>query len=231
MEETMNDVQTLQTGGGFINYMMTLEEENKQQLVNIIQYTCLAIIPVAAVLFVIQRYIPQPDEDKPSLNISLEVIAQLVLMFTSIFFIHKMIVYFPTYSGVPYENINIFNVIIVFLMMILTVHTKLGEMVNILISRLIDLYEGETAMESEERTQVRVTQPLPRDNHNERVNEHLSQKLKSNTITQPTNQNRNFDNMHAHTTTPLVDAHTPGMGLGAVEPMAANAEPMAFSGF
>ena len=152
---------------GFVKTVFPFDDDQKGLLLNIIQYSVLAIIPVVLLLKTIKNYIPEADDDKGSLVILLEVMGQVVAMFTSLYFIHKIIAYVPTYSGFSYGDVNVFNMIPAILFISVTMQTKLGEKVQILIDRLWDLYEGQTSGEqssqkqgSQNGGQVRVTQPI-----------------------------------------------------------------------
>ena len=53
----------------FINYLLTLDEDNKIDLLNIIQYTVLAIIPIILILKAVKHFVPEEDESKGNLEI------------------------------------------------------------------------------------------------------------------------------------------------------------------
>ena len=59
---------------GFIKTVFPFDDDQKSLLLNIIQYTVLAIMPVVVVLKVVKNYVPEVDDDKASLMILLEVI-------------------------------------------------------------------------------------------------------------------------------------------------------------
>ena len=61
-------------------------------------------------------------------------------MFCGIIIVHRVITYFPTYSGFKYENLTLTNVILAFLVVVLSLQTKLGIKVNILSDRLLKLF-------------------------------------------------------------------------------------------
>ena len=63
-------------------------------------------------------------------------------MFCGIIIIHRVITYIPTYSGFKYEHLTLTNVILAFLIIVLSIQTKLGLKVNILVDRLSDLWNG-----------------------------------------------------------------------------------------
>ena len=124
----------------------------------------------------IKNYIPEADDDKGSLVILVEVIGQVIVMFFALYFIHKIIDYIPTYSGFKYGDVNVFNIIPALLLISITMQTKLGEKVEILIDRLWELYEGQSSAkpgkggQGQGQGQVRVTQPLSRQYASTTVN-------------------------------------------------------------
>lgn len=231
---------------GFIKTVFPFDEDQKGLLLNIIQYAVLAIIPIIILLKLIKNYIPEADDDKGSLVILVEVIGQVIVMFFALYFIHKIIDYIPTYSGFKYGDVNVFNIIPALLLISITMQTKLGEKVEILIDRLWELYEGQSSTkpgkggQGHGQGQVRVTQPLSRHYASTTVNtipstttsinslpnqlQEQQTNIKSQTNEYSIPQTPNFNNMYAGPETPLVGAATPGVGMGmeSFEPMAAN---------
>jgi hypothetical protein len=222
---------------GFIKTVFPFDEDQKGLLLNIIQYTVLAIIPIVILLKLIKNYVPEAEEEKGSLVILVEVIGQVVIMFMALYFIHKIIEYIPTYSGLKYGDVNIFNIVPALLLISMTMQTKLGEKVQILVDRLWDLYEGQTAAPAKKpqqgQGQVRVTQPLSQqyntmpstttsiaDLPNQLQPQMTNLKSQTNEYSIP--QTPNFNNMYAGPQTPLVGAANPGGMMEPMEPMAAN---------
>jgi hypothetical protein len=224
---------------GFIKTVFPFDEDQKSLLLNIIQYTVLAIMPVVVVLKVVKNYVPEVDDDKASLMILLEVIGQSSFMFMSLYFIHKMICYVPTYSEKTYGDVNIINIIPSILLISITMQSKMGEKVQILVDRLWDLYEGQTGSkqqvqpkkgQTQNAGQVRVTQPLSQQysgNPNIDIPQQLQPQMtnmKSGTNEYSMNQQMpqqqsepDFNSMYAGPQNPMVGANSPMM-----EPMAAN---------
>jgi hypothetical protein len=220
---------------GFIKAVFPFDEDQKGLLLNIIQYSVLAIIPIFILLKLIKNYIPEAEDDKGSLVILVEVIGQVVAIFMALYFIHKIIDYIPTYSGFKYGDVNVFNIIPALLLILVTMQTKLGEKIEILADRAWDLYDGRPASNGSNKAQgqgqVRVTQPLsqqyampPPPPQQQQImsmpppqSQMTNMKSQSNEYSIP--QTPNFNNMYAGPETPLVGASTPG---SIMEPMAAN---------
>jgi len=163
MESLEESVRDGVRRSGFIDYVFKMDDAQQGVLLNITQYIILALVPIAIVLSVIRNYSPDPDDQKGSLMILAEIVVQLLFMFGSIYFIHRMITYVPTYSGYKYGELNMVTIALGTLMVVLSIKTKLGEKVQILVDRVEDLWLGEgSAREgyAQKSQQVRVTQPL-----------------------------------------------------------------------
>jgi hypothetical protein len=163
--DSVNDIPTDAKGvSGFFKYVFDFDETNKALIFNMLQYAVIAIIPTVLVLKAIGFIIPEEDETKGSVEIGAEVIAQLVLLILSIWFINKMVRYIPTYSGVAYHAFNESNFLIPFLVIMLTMQTRLGEKIRILSDRVMELWEGrkpETGKPGEKNANgVKVSQPI-----------------------------------------------------------------------
>jgi len=144
----------------FLNHVFSSTEEGKAEIYNAIQYGVTAIIPIVILNKLIQRFIPDPDIDKSSLEILVEVILQLVILFVGIILIHRIITYIPTFSKYKYEGLTITNVILAFMIIVLSLQTKIGIKTNILYERVIDLWEGTSGNNKKQYTKknVRITE-------------------------------------------------------------------------
>lgn len=145
-------------GSTFISHVFNFDEGTKDTLLNLSQYTALATVPIVLLNKAVQRLFPEPDESKTNLEVLAEIIGQLIFMIVSIFFVHRIITFIPTYSGVAYSEINLFNGILLFLTLILSVQTRVGQKFSILMDRLIDYYEGTPKKEKETKSSLNVEQ-------------------------------------------------------------------------
>lgn len=209
----------------FINYLLTLDEDNKIDLLNIIQYTVLAIIPIILILKAVKHFVPEEDESKGNLEILLESVGQIIFMLIGLWFTDRIIRYFGTYSGKEYQAFNSITFILPFLLIISTMQTKLGSKINILIERTMDLINGnnEAKENVKQEKNVNVSQPIA-GQHQPSQSDTLdtSQLLPSNrgltSIPQQNTNNTDFNGMYQNTSNPLQNADTPGQN----EPLAAN---------
>ena len=154
---------TANAGGGFFKQVFKLNEDSQGEVLNMMQYVAIGFVPAIIVIYVIRYYVPDPDDDKGSLTILAEIFAQTFGMLLGIYFIHRMIIYFPTYSGIKYERFHIVNILLVFVMILFSIKTKLGEKAQILVERAVDMWSGNggnKAQQGQGQGQVRVTQPI-----------------------------------------------------------------------
>ena len=124
----------------------------------------------------IQRFVPEADPEKNTLEILIEIFIQLIVMFCGIIIIHRVITYFPTYSGFKYENLVLTNVILAFLIIVLSIQTKLGIKVNILVERLGELWNGPAdavAKKPKDNANIRVSQPILMPQHSPSQSDYL----------------------------------------------------------
>lgn len=153
---------------GFFKYVFKMGDYEQSVLLNIVQYTAIAIIPVIIVLYVNHYYIPEVDEEKGSLIILAEMFGQLFFILFSFYFIHRIICYFPTYSGLKYGDFSVIQLILILLFIFISMSKhKLGAKTLILIDRAEDMIDGKEGYKNKKEQsqgqgqgQVRVTQPL-----------------------------------------------------------------------
>jgi hypothetical protein len=123
------------SGGSFVEHMTNLSSLEKNELLNMSQYILLAIIPLALFLKVMKMYVPEGDDEKNTIEIAIEVVVQSIAIFVVFFFIHKWVVFFPTYSKAPYSNLNLIQIILVVLFLMLCMKNAFSEKVSILLDR------------------------------------------------------------------------------------------------
>lgn len=168
--------ETSKSSKGFFNYVFNFNEDSKGEIMNLIQYGILAIIPVVILNKLIQKYVPEVDEDKGSVEISVEVIIQVIVMFVGLLFINRIITYIPTFSKIDYPEIQIILFVLPVLMIVLSLQTRIGEKVSILTDRVKELWDGKTSGSSQSKNQsktnqsnnknIRVTQPISNNTMN-----------------------------------------------------------------
>jgi hypothetical protein len=212
----------------FFKHVFNFDETSKSEMSNIIQYAVLALIPVVIMNKLIQRYVPEADDTKGSPEILAEIIGQVIVMFLGILIIHRIITFIPTHSGEKYNDFSVTNIILAFLVIVLSLQTKLGEKVSIIVDRVVELWEGpqDTKKKKKGQGNVKVSQPISQQQPQSAMNQSLSSMGQSSSGTTsisslPQQSSPDFNSMYQQDNTPLVDAATPGME--SFEPMAANA--------
>ena len=204
---------------GFLKHVFNFDDDSKYDILNIIQYAIIALIPVIILNKSMSNYVPEADDKKSSVELSAEIIIQIIVMFIGLLLIHRVVTFVPTYSGV-----------------------KLGEKVSILFDRLMDLWNGTDSSKKKGKSgNVKVTQPIAGQQQQQMGGSITGQVMPQSQPTytdgtainslptsSSTQQLPNYDNMYKQQNTPLVNAATPGGMEGFQEPMAANE---AFGGF
>ena len=231
---------------GFFKYVFNFDEENKCDMTNLVQYTLLAVVPVLVLLKIVKQIIPEEDDTKGSLEIMAECVGQIIFILGSMWIINKSIRFIPTYSDCEYEKFLPTNFIIPFLIILITMQTKLGAKFNILIERATDYWNGTSsataaraaANNNNNNNNIIVTRPLSNPQHQPSQSDYMDQLLPSNPqlTAMPTSYSNNknnqpqsgpdFSQMYQNQATPLVDANHPPSQF---EPSAANDSGSPFS--
>ena len=218
---------------GFLKHVFNFDDDSKYDILNIIQYAIIALIPVIILNKSMSNYVPEADDKKSSVELSAEIIIQIIVMFIGLLLIHRVVTFVPTYSGVKYPDFNIVFIILAVLMITLSLQTKLGEKVSILFDRLMDLWNGTDSSKKKGKSgNVKVTQPIA--GQQQMITGQVMMPQSQPTYTDGTSINSlptsssstqqlpNYDNMYKQQNTPLVNAASPGGMEGFQEPMAAN---------
>lgn len=129
---------------GFIKYILTFDKEQKSDVLNMIQYSVLAIIPIMLILRSVQALVPEDDESKGSLEITAECLLQIIFVMVSIWLTDRIIRYIPTYTKSEYGKFYPVNFIVPFLIILITMQSKLGFKLNILIDRIMTKWHGKS---------------------------------------------------------------------------------------
>ena len=230
MDNLEESAKTSLSKNSFFQHVFKFDDDSKSELLNIGQYSILSIVPIIFLNKSIQKFFPEVDEEASTLELLAEIIGQILIMFIGIFFIHRLVTFIPTYSKTNYEQFNVTSIIIAFLVIVLSLQTRLGEKVNILIDRLLDYIDGNKNVKEEANKNKKVVtsgnvnltaNPMAQAgyvNSNYQTPNPVGQAAGVSTQAQPSH---NFNGMYAGPNTPLVGAATPMQE--AFEPMAANA--------
>ncbi len=223
----------------FVKYVFNFNDEGKAEFLNTLQYTFLSVIPMIMLNKLLQKYIPDADDQKGSTEILAEVVIQLAVIFIGFIIINRVVTFVPTYSGIRYPDVTYtFVPTLGFIMLILSLQTKLGEKINILVERLSELWNGKQDDKKKKKpagngqnATIRVSQPISQNMNQAATGQAMfadgtainNLPIVNNNM--GTQQLPDYNNMHRNDSTPLVNAATPGMeNFGMMnEPMAANA--------
>jgi hypothetical protein len=216
---------------GFFKHVFNFNDDSKNEMINIIQYATIALVPVIILNKAMQRFVPEADDEKGSPEILAEVLGQIFVMFLGILIIHRIITFIPTYSGEKYADFNVTSIILVMLVIILSLQTKLGEKVSIIVDRVMEVWEGPKDTKKKGKKgqgSVKVSQPISQGQS--AMNQAMMSSPGTTSINslpqqQSQQQTPDYNNMYQQDNTPLVGAATPGVeGFGGGgEIMAANA--------
>lgn len=224
----------------FFKHVFNFDDDSKSDMLNIIQYSLIAIIPVIILNKSMQKYVPEADEQKGNLEILAEIVLQVIVMFIGLLTVHRMVTFVPTYSGMEYPEFSIIFIILAVLMITLSLQTKLGEKVSILTERLNDLWEGKSD-KKKKKGNVKVSQPISQNgqptnqsamnqsmyNDGTSINSLPTADMSSSAQPMP-----NYNAMHRQDTTPMVGAASPGdQSEGFGLPVAASDVLGGFGGF
>ena len=219
---------------GFFKHVFNFDSDSKAEMLNIIQYALLALIPIIILNKLMQKYIPEADEEKGSLEISAEVLLQVIIIVLGIFFVDRLVTYVPTYSGIKYLDFSITQIIIATLLILLSLQTKLGNKISILFDRVTELWTGESADADKDdkkkkgkgKGSVKVSQPISGQGQQQmQQQQSQDQTAQNQSLYGSTNINQlptsattsqqlpNYNEMYNQADqNPLVGAATPGFG-------------------
>jgi hypothetical protein len=214
---------------GFFKHVFNFNDDSKSDMLNIVQYAAIALVPVVILNKAMQRFVPEADDEKGNVEILAEIIGQVFIMFLGILIIHRIITFIPTYSGSKYANFDVTNIILAMLVIILSLQTKLGEKVSIIVDRVMELWEGPKDSKKKGKKgqgNVKVSQPISQGQSAVANIPMMTSPGTTSISSLPSGQQQpqqDYNNMYQQDSTPLVGAASPGMeGFGGGGVMAAN---------
>lgn len=213
---------------GFFKHVFNFDDDTKAEILNIVQYSLIAVVPIIVLNKAMQKFVPEADEEKGSVELLAEVLIQIVVMFVGIFYINRIITYVPTYSGTKYPEFSTIFIILSVLIITMSLQTKLGEKVSILVDRVVDLWEGRSGEDKKKKGKgkgnVKVSQPISGQTQQmpsdaSAMGNSLYGGMSQGTTsisslpTEPVKQNApDYNAMYRNDATPMPGAATPGMG-------------------
>ena len=229
MEEINTEVNKTNT---FLSHMFSFDNDTKNELMNIGQYAILSIVPLVALVKLIEGLVANFDPTKGNIELVGEILVHLTLLIIAVFLVDRLVKYIPTYSGKSHKAINFLNIIIMFYL----TTDKIGEKITELSIRVNDMWNGnlksvEGVENKKDGNKVKVTQPIkqvqkPQPTHQasraDYLNAHeqmsATQNHQNEVMEQaPPQQNGASNDMYNS-----MGYQAPGNQMGMMEPMAAN---------
>lgn len=230
----------------FFKHVFNFDDDSKSEMLNIIQYALIAILPIIILSKTIGKYVPEADDKKGSLEVIAEIIIQVIVTFMGLLIINRIITFIPTYSGTKYPEFNVIYIVLAILLITMSLQTKIGEKVTIIVERVNELWNGKTSYKNSNnknnKNNIKVSQPIsgqitgqpllntpPSNNSNNSYTDGTSiSSLPTNDVQYGSNNTvqpqklPNYNNMYQQDNTPLVGAATPGDSMESFGPVAAS---------
>lgn len=233
------------TKDNIFNKIFTYDEDMKYDLINLSQFILFSVIPIIALSKFIEKYSPDINNNKTTIELLLEIILQLNVLFIGFYLIQHIVINIPTFSGKKYPEMFIIASIIPVVFSLISSDNPLNTKINILFSRFSDLWNGTSEnnipQKQNSQTLIKVSQPLSSSysqnqifNGNNSNSVNTSQQLSSsngtslinelptNPVNSPTLQQNypDYNSMYQKNPTPLINADTPGniSNEGFIEP-------------
>ena len=151
-----------------IKHIFKFDDDTKSNLMNISQYALLAIMPVAILQNISEKVFPEFDASKGTMELLAEILGQSLITIVGLFFIHRVITAVPTFSGSAMGDLNLFSIIVVFLLTSFMFDGKVEKKFKAISSRMMDLWDGKSSEDKDKKAQkgggsvVSVSQPISR---------------------------------------------------------------------
>lgn len=161
------------SGNAIVKHIFKFDDETKSNLMNIAQYTVLAVIPVAILQNISEKVFPEYDASKGTMELLAEILGQSLMACIGLFFIHRVITAVPTFSGTAMGDINLFSIIVVFLLSSFMFDGKVEKKFKAISNRMMDLWDGTSEKNTDNKknkqqnqqqggNRVSVSQPISR---------------------------------------------------------------------
>ncbi len=142
----------------FFTHVFNFDDESRQDMSNIAQYTVIGIVLVLLWNKVLETYSPLVDPDKAAAILIAEVAVQVSVLFIGLMFLHRIIEFIPTLSGVKYAPMNLITVILPALVLLLQDTSNVGMKVRLIWEKIMG--EPET-----KKSDARSTQQMQGQHH------------------------------------------------------------------
>ncbi len=162
------------SGNAVVKHIFKFDDETKSNLMNLGQYTILAIIPVAILQNISEKVFPEYDASKGTMELLAEILGQALMTLIGLFFIHRIITAVPTFSGTAMGDLNLFSIIVVFLLSSFMFDGKVEKKFKAISDRMLALWDGKSeddkdkkksgtnGQQQQSNNRVSVSQPISR---------------------------------------------------------------------
>jgi hypothetical protein len=149
---------------GFFKKVTTIDDDQKDSLMNGIQYIAMATIPVALADMLLRRFfLDKEPENKGTIELLAEILGQVIVTIILMFCIHKVIIAIPTYSGKAMNRINYTSLSLGMLITLFSLNHNIRNKMDVVLGRLMDMWEGkkeEKKPAKKDKSKVSVSQPI-----------------------------------------------------------------------
>uniref|UniRef100_A0A6C0EPU0 Uncharacterized protein n=1 Tax=viral metagenome TaxID=1070528 RepID=A0A6C0EPU0_9ZZZZ len=163
---------TTSSANTIIKHIFNFDDDTKSTLMNISQYMVLATIPVAILQNISAKVFPEFDASKGTMELLAEILGQSLTTLVGLFFIHRLITAVPTFSGSAMGDLNLFSIIVVFLLTSFMFDGKVEKKFKAISNRMMYLWDGKSSDDKDKNKQevkqqgggsvVSVSQPISR---------------------------------------------------------------------
>jgi hypothetical protein len=157
----MDEINEVNKGSSFISHMFNFDNDTKNELMNLGQYSLISIIPLIGLIKIIDSLLPNFDPSRGNIELSAEILIHLALLIFAVFLVDRFVNYIPTYSGKSHKAVNFLNIVIMFYL----TSDKMGEKISELSNRVNDMWNGNLkpveGIENKKKDgKVKVSQPI-----------------------------------------------------------------------
>jgi hypothetical protein len=163
---------TTSSANTIIKHIFKFDDDTKSTLMNLSQYMVLAIIPVAILQNISEKVFPEFDASKGTLELLAEILGQSLMSIVGLFFIHRVITAVPTFSGSAMGDLNLFSIVVIFLLTSFMFDGKVEKKFKAISDRMMELWDGKSSDDKDKKKQgkqqggggsvVSVSQPISR---------------------------------------------------------------------
>ena len=145
----------------FFTHMTSFDKNQKAEYMNMVQYGFLALIPILLINKGIGELFSPNTEDKTTIELSLEVSVQLFILISSIYLVHRLVTYIPTYSEIPYSGIDFIGTVLGFILIIFSFQTHVNEKAQLIFQNVYSMVTGHVSEERKEKAPTQAPSQAP----------------------------------------------------------------------